>query len=701
MPEQTEDLLSVRSLDVSFPSERGPVGAVRDVTFSIGHHETLAIVGESGSGKSTTALAVLGLLPGRARLSGSIGFGGHELVPPSEKVFRKVRGSQIAYVPQNPFGSLNPVYTVGRQIAEALRAHHRDMDRAAVRERTIDLLTTVGIDSPATRVDAYPHQISGGMRQRVVIAMALANEPRLIVADEPTSALDVTVQAQVLEALEAARAASGASLLLITHDMGIVARHADRVLVMYGGRAVESGPVGTVLSAPRMPYTMGLLAGVPRLDSDTRSPLVRMPAGTGRVPAEGCGFAGRCPSATDTCRTVVPALEEAGADGHLAACTRAGELAGRNVLELFPQTKPAGAVPEPDTGGARPDGAPQAGPGESVPPGRPAVLTATGLVKHFAVRDRSAGQHTTGAVHALCDVSLEVGPGETLAIVGESGSGKSTLSRTLARLEEATSGSIRLHGTELGSLSQRRMRPYRKNIQMVLQDSTAALNPKLTVGALIAEPLHLHGMHTPERGAELLAMVGLSPDKAGLFPGQLSGGQRQRVAIARALSVEPDVLILDEPVSALDVSVQADVLALLRELQRKLDMAYVFITHDLGVVRHVADRVAVMYLGRFVEVGPVGEVLSRPSHPYTRALISAVPVPDPVIERTRERIALVGEVPAAAAPPSGCRFRTRCPLRRTIDEHSRQRCSDELPLLRGADGSAHETACHFAGKVPG
>ncbi|MEV7007511.1 ABC transporter ATP-binding protein [Streptosporangium sp. NPDC051022] len=661
-------LLTVRNLGVSFGPAGHGVQAVRDLSFDVRPGETLAIVGESGSGKSTSALAVLGLLPEHATVTGSAVFEGEELLGRGERDWRKVRGTRIAYVPQNPFGSLNPVYTVGEQIVEGLRAHRGDLSAAAARGEALDLIDAVGIDDPAARFDAYPHQISGGMRQRVVIAMALANRPSLIIADEPTSALDVTVQAQVLEALERARSLSEASLLLITHDMGIVARHADRVQVMYAGRCVESGPTETVFARPRMPYTMGLLGAIPRVDTPGDAPLVRMPAASGRFPATGCAFAERCPAVLDECRVTTPVLGDAG-DGRSVACLRAGELRGRTPLDLFPSTAPEGARAE-------------------VPAGTEPVLKVDRLVKHFPVRGR-------GLVHAVCDISLEVGPGETLAVVGESGSGKTTLNRTLARLEEPTSGTITVGGADITGLSQRRLRPHRGTLQMVLQDSTASLNPKLTVGALIAEPLTIHGGRRPGRVGELLGLVGLPDTAADRFPGELSGGQRQRVAIARALAVEPRVLILDEPVSALDVSVQADVLALLRDLQCRLGVAYVFVTHDLGVVRHIADRVAVMYLGGLLEVGPVDDVLSRPAHPYTRALVSAVPVPDPRAEHARERITLTGEIPAAANPPSGCRFRTRCPLHRELDEAARARCASERPALRATDVPRRTAACHF------
>ncbi len=667
MPEPTPHppsapLLSVRDLRIGFRSTGTVIPAVRGVDFDVRRGETLAIVGESGSGKSTTGLALLGLLPSYAEVAGSVVLDGQELIGRSDKELQAIRGGQVAYVPQNPFGSLNPVFSVGDQIVEAIAAHRPDTAKAQARAEALDLIAAVGIDNPRARYDAYPHQLSGGMRQRVVIAMALANHPALILADEPTSALDVTVQMQVLDALERARELSGASLVLITHDMGVVAQCADQVLVMYAGRCVESGTTDRVFASPRMPYTLGLLGGIPRVDVAGDTPLVRMPQLPVRADVSGCAFAERCPAAQDSCRTTDPVLLPL-AEDHAAACLRLDELVGISATQLFPTTAA-------DHAGRAPVEAP--------------VLVADEVVKHFTTKSRDT-------VHAVCEVSLEVRPGETIAVVGESGSGKTTLMRSLVRLEEPTSGAILLDGVDIAHLSQRELRGHRRRLQMVLQDSTASLNPKLTVGALIAEPLTVHRRRTEGRVAELLALVGLPATAAARFPGELSGGQRQRVAIARALAVEPEVLVLDEPVSALDVSVQADILALLRDLQVRLGVAYVFVTHDLGVVRHIAHRVAVMYLGRIVESGPVDEVLTRPRHPYTRALVSAVPVPDPVVERTRVRIRLEGEVPSAQEPPSGCRFRTRCPVVRLLDDESRRRCEeDRPPLLPGAT----QAACH-------
>ena len=668
-------LMLVRDLGVQFPVGGGHIAAVRELTFSVNAKETVAIVGESGSGKSSSALALLGLLPRAAKTTGSVLFEGTELLGAGDKVWQHLRGARIAYVPQNPFGSLNPVYTIGQQIVEAITAHDGHISRDEARVRALELIESMGIDNPLARFDAYPHQISGGMRQRAVIAMALANRPSLIVADEPTSALDVTVQAQVLDALDRAREVSSASLLLITHDLGLVARHADRVVVMYGGRCVESGSVATVFAQPRMPYTMGLLGAVPRIDISAEDPLVRMPAPSAQVLEQGCQFADRCPAATEICATDRPALRELGG-GHQAACHFADDMGRTTALTLFPTTETSAPTPN-----------------RADRPQEP-LLSVQNLVKHFVMPHRASGTGST--VHAVCDISLEVMRGETLAVVGESGSGKTTLNRTLVRMEEPTSGTITLDGMDISHLSQRKLRPLRARFQMVLQDSTAALNPKLTVGALIREPLAIHGKEDPARVPELLTLVGLPTGVSSRFPGELSGGQRQRVAIARALAVEPDVLILDEPVSALDVSVQADVLALLREIQRKLGVSYIFVTHDLGVARHIADRVAVMYLGQIVESGAADDLLTRPAHPYTQALVSAVPIPDPVAERSRTRVSLPGDVPEASNPPSGCRFRTRCPLFKSLPDSGRQVCIELKPKLHPIEGATNEVACHFA-----
>lgn len=676
-------LLKVRDLTVTFPTPSGPNVAVRSVDFDVARNTTLAVVGESGSGKSTTALALLGLQPPAAQISGTALFHAEhrdgieedvDLLKAPERTLRRLRGGRIAYIPQNPFGSLDPVYTVGFQIGESLRAHNPSVSKRAARDRAIELLETVGIDNPKERVAAFPHQISGGMRQRVVIAMALANSPQLIIADEPTSALDVTVQAQVLDALEKAREYAGASLILITHDMGVVARASDQVLVMYGGSCVESGDVSGVLSAPRMPYTKGLLGAAPRIDSASHQALVHLPPATGRPPAEGCAFASRCPLAIDTCRAERPALVDIAHD-HRAACHRVAEYGTVAGLDIFPTSHDLPGMETSELQRIKDiDGDP--------------VLSVEDLVKEFPLRGKNQ------VVHAVSGVSFDLHPGETLAIVGESGSGKTTLNRTLARMEDPTGGTIRLNGEDITRMGQAELRSRRRHLQMVLQDSTAALNPKLTIRSLLQEPLDLHGKAKPGRVEELLKLVGLDPGLADRFPTELSGGQRQRVAIARGVAVEPDVMLLDEPVSALDVSVQADILALLKSLQAQLGIAYIFVTHDLGVVRHIADRVAVMYLGRVVEYGSTHTVLSDPEHPYTRALVSAVPIPNVEEERARFHIPLRGEVPAASNPPSGCRFRTRCNLRLELPADQQERCASEQPLL---DMSApHSVACHFS-----
>lgn len=694
MPENPSiPLLTVDGLTVAFSKDGAP--AVRDLGFTLHRNETLAIVGESGSGKSTTALTLLGLQAPNARVTGSARFDGTELVGQTERVLRSVRGSGISYVPQNPFASLNPSMRIGAQIIESVRVHDQDLSAAEYRERAIELLTTVGIDNPAGRFEAYPHQLSGGMRQRVVIAMALASRPSLIIADEPTSALDVTVQAQVLEALEHIRALSGASLLLITHDLGVVARMADRVMVMYAGSCVESGTVEDVLERPAMPYTKGLLGAIPHLHRTGESALARVPQGEGRsFPLQGCRFAPRCPVAVAACRVEEPVLAPVGhsarkhstpnattdvsASEHGAACLRLDELADCGALEVFDSTRPPAAA---DPVSAR----------------RQPVLTVRDLVKHFSVNGPKKGlRRSKATVHAVCDVSFDLHPGETLAVVGESGSGKTTLTRTLMRLESPTEGTIELAGRDITGLSARQMRPLRARMQMVMQDSTAALNPKLSIGTLLAEPVQLHGGDPETRVPELLTLVGLPHDAAERFPSELSGGQRQRVAIARALAVKPEVLVLDEPTSALDVSIQADVLALLRDLQDEFDLAYIFITHDLGVVRNIADRVAVMYLGRVVEEGTTDEVLSSPQHPYTKALISAVPVTDVREERSRTRIVLHGEVPAASNPPSGCRFRTRCPLYLALPAEQQEVCRTRQPELDRSMAGNHAAACHFS-----
>ncbi|MBO0834533.1 MAG: ABC transporter ATP-binding protein [Actinobacteria bacterium] len=682
------DILTAADLSVTFATQDGTVQAVRGLDFSLSEGETLGIVGESGSGKSTVALAVLGLLARNATVNGSIKCRGQELVGLGEDQLARIRGGTIAFVPQDPLSSLNPAFKVGWQVSEAIWTRGR-VPREEADRRAIELLDMVGIPQAAKRADSYPHEFSGGMRQRVVIAIAMANDPNVIIADEPTTALDVTIQAQVLEALKAAREQTGASLILITHDLGVVAGMADRVMVMYAGRAVETGPAEEIYYRSRMPYTLGLLGSLPRLDEDSRGPLRPIP---GSPPSllnlpPGCSFAVRCPMAIELCLREDPALKDVTALNHRAACHRSGELEGVGT-ELFAPTWT-------DTGdgvtselGVLDSSAAEAA---SAAPGR-RVLEVSDLVKHFPVRAGRLIRHQVGEAHAVCGVSFDLKERQTLGLVGESGCGKTTTARTVLQLIRATSGSVRYNDTDLTTLTRRELRPLRQDVQVVFQDPYASLDPRMPVGEIVAEPLRVHnrwdGETGPARVDELFEMVGLNPEHRNRYPHEFSGGQRQRVGIARALALNPKVIVLDEPVSALDVSIQAGVVNLLEELQERLGLAYLLIAHDLSVIRHISHDVAVMYLGKIVEMGTRAQVYDSPSHPYTQALLSAVPVPDPVIERQRTRILLTGDVPSAIVPPSGCRFRTRCWKAQSI-------CAEQEPQLIDR-GQGHPVACHFA-----
>jgi peptide/nickel transport system ATP-binding protein len=666
-------LLEVTDLAISIPTENGLIEAVRGISLAVAPGETIGIVGESGSGKTMLALSILGLLPRRAQVTGSVRLDGEELLQASEAQWRQVRGNRAAMVFQDPMTALNPMYTVGWQVAECLRLHQHDKN-ADASKRAAELLDAVGLPEPATIARRFPHELSGGMRQRVVIAMAIANEPELLIADEPTTALDVTVQAQILDLLKSIQRETHAAMIMISHDLGVVAGIADRVLVMYAGKAVEVGGVDSVFAQPRMPYTAGLLASLPSLDHrKERLSAIRglPPSGIGY--GTGCAFAPRCPAAADVCRAE-PALLPVG-PSHLAACHFAADGAVSRAA-----AGPAEAQPAAPEGTAEPAAA-----GEPDGTGEP-VLVVTDLVKHFHVR--GASFRSVATVQAVSGVSLELRAGRCLALVGESGCGKSTLARMLLRLEEPTGGSIRLNGRELVGMSEEDLRPIRPQIQMVFQDPYSSLNPRLSVAEIVGEPLLVHKVAgRPERVRALLQSVGLDPTSGVRFPSEFSGGQRQRIGIARALALEPNTIVLDEPVSALDVSIRASVLNLLRDLQRNRNMAYLFIAHDLAVVRQVADEVAVMYLGLIVERGPADVIYARPAHPYTRALMSAVPIPDPERERSRQRILLRGEVPDPANPPSGCRFRTRC-------WKADERCAAEAPPLLQIETGRH-VACHY------
>ncbi|GII79864.1 putative ABC transporter ATP-binding protein [Sphaerisporangium rufum] len=671
----TGPVLRVRDLVVRF----GGVPAVRGVGFSVEAGEVLGIVGESGAGKSVTALAAMGLLPRHAEVRGSVLLHGRELVGARDRELAAVRGRAMAMVFQDPLSALTPVHRVGRQIAEAVRVHQK-VSRERAARRAVELLDLVGIPDPRRGARAFPHELSGGMRQRVMIAMAVANDPDVVICDEPTTALDVTVQAQVLEVLKKAQGETGAAIVLITHDLGVVAGFADRVMVMYAGRAVESGPVREVYHRPRMPYTAGLLGSVPRLDAGKESPLVPIeggPPAPDALPA-GCPFGPRCPVAAPVCAAAEPPLAPV-APGHHAACARAGE--------------PGLAVARPP----RP-----ADPARPLPPPRErraVVLAVRGLVRHHP----AAGppRRRGGVVRAVDGVGFDIREGETLGLVGESGCGKTTTLMEILELARPQGGRIEVFGQDTALLTRKTRPAVRRSLQVVFQDPLASLDPRMTVHDIVAEPLAAHRVRDAgPRVRDLLALVGLDPAHAARHPGELSGGQRQRVAIARALALSPRLLVLDEPVSALDVSIRAGIVNLLADLGARLGLSYLFVAHDLAVVRHIADRVAVMYLGRIAEIGRVEEVYRAPLHPYTRALLSAVPIPDPDRERERRRVLLEGDVPSPVDPPSGCRFRTRCPKFRVLPDALRQVCVHEPPEVRPVRPD-HGVACHHAEEPPG
>ncbi len=683
-------LLDVQDLSVTFPSESGPVEAVRGLSYSVAPGEVLGIVGESGSGKSVSSMAVMGLLPRSARISGSVRFKGEELLGRSDRQWTKVRGRSIAMVFQDPLSALTPVYTVGDQIAEAITTHQQVNKHVAAR-RAAELLDLVGIPNAASRSRAFPHEFSGGMRQRVMIAMAIANDPDVIIADEPTTALDVTIQAQILEVFKTAKEATGAAVILITHDLGVVAGFADRVQVMYAGKPVETAPVDEVFSRPTMPYTIGLLGSIPRLDAGRGQPLTPIegtPPSLVSLPT-GCPFVPRCPVRIQKCSEVEPGLDAVTSD-HRAACHRAGEIESGELPrdEVF-----TSQVVEPSALD------------RSARDARPAVLEVGDLVRRFPLQKGSLFRRTVGAVHAVDGISFDIRQGETLGLVGESGCGKTTTIMEILGLMPPQAGSVTVFGKEVRDLTRDERMSVRRDLQVVFQDPMASLDPRLPIADILAEPLRTHGVPRAQRDArvrELLEIVGLDPAlHLSRFPSEFSGGQRQRIGIARALALEPKLIVLDEPVSALDVSIQAGVLNLLEQLKADLGLSYLFVAHDLSVVRHIADRVAVMYLGRIVELGEVDAVFDAPSHPYTQALLSAIPLPDPVAERARTRILLTGDLPSPANPPSGCRFRTRCPLYATLGAAEQGKCIDvdPQPYEVGAAGADHTAACHYARPV--
>jgi oligopeptide/dipeptide ABC transporter ATP-binding protein len=607
-------LLEVRDLMVTFPTETERVAAVRGLNYHVDAREVVALVGESGAGKSAGAMAVVGLLPEYAEVSGSVRLHGDELLGLSDQKMSRVRGKAIGTVFQDPMSALTPVYTVGDQIAEAIEVHNGNTTRRTARARAVELLDLVGIARPEERARAFPHELSGGERQRVVIAIAIANDPDLLICDEPTTALDVTVQAQILEVLKTARDVTGAGVLIITHDLGVVAEFADRAIVMYAGRAVEVASVGTLYRDRRMPYTAGLLGSVPRLDAPQGARLVPIPGAPPSLSAlpPGCTFAPRCPLAIDDCRTAEPELITVGTN-HSAACIRTEHVTGRSAAEIYGVSTTPSAADQATTDA-------------------PVVLRVENLAKTYKLTKGVVLRRTIGEVRAVDGVSFELQQGRTLAIVGESGSGKSTTLHQILDLTAPQSGSIEVLGADVATLTRKARRAVRGDIQVVFQDPVASLDPRLPVFELLAEPLAANGFdkkRTDDRVSELLEIVGLRRPDASRYPAEFSGGQKQRIGIARALALQPKILALDEPVSALDVSIQAGIINLLLDLQDKFGLAYLFVSHDLSVVKHLAHRVAVMFKGKIVEQGDGDQVFTNPCDDYTRRLLAAVPQPEP------------------------------------------------------------------------
>jgi peptide/nickel transport system ATP-binding protein len=604
-------LLQVTDLKVTFATDTEEVTAVRGLNLRVDAGEVVAVVGESGSGKSASAMAVIGLLPPHAEVSGSVRLDGEELIGLDDADMSRIRGNRIGTVFQDPMSALTPVYTVGDQIAEALRTHQKGIGQAAARARAVELLDLVGIGQPDRRARSFPHELSGGERQRVVIAIAIANDPDLLICDEPTTALDVTVQAQILEVLKTARDVTGAGVLIITHDLGVVAEFADRAQVMYAGRAVEVAPVETLYRDRRMPYTAGLLGSVPRLDAPQGTrlvPIAGAPPSLAALPP-GCPFAPRCPLVIDECLTEEPPLIEVGT-GHTAACIRTDDVAGRTAAEVY--------------------GVSTESPPIDADPDAPVVIRVTDLVKTYKLTKGVVLRRQIGEVRAVDGVSFQLREGHTLGIVGESGSGKSTTLHQILDLTAPQSGSIEVLGADVAGLDRSGRRALRGDLQVVFQDPVAALDPRLPVFDVLAEPLAANGFgkaDIDDRVGELLGVVGLRREDASRYPAEFSGGQKQRIGIARALALQPKILALDEPVSALDVSIQAGIINLLLDLQQQFGLSYLFVSHDLSVVKHLAHRVAVMFNGSIVEQGDADQVFADPRDPYTQRLLAAVPQP--------------------------------------------------------------------------
>src|SRR5579875_2569548 len=706
-------VLEVRDLRAEFHLRNANVKAVDGVSLAVRAGECLGLVGESGCGKTTPGLAVMKLLPNVGHITGgSIRLAGRELVDCPEKEMQKLRGNDVAMVFQDPMTSLNRTWTVGRQIAEPVRIHKGASKQEAL-ERAVEVLRLVGMPRPEERIHQYPHQLSGGLRQRVMIAMALSCEPKLLIADEPTTALDVTIQAQILDLIDELRSRLNMAVLLITHDMGVIATRTDRVMVMYAGKVVEAATTRELFGEMRHPYAEALFGSIPRLDQDKGERLYSIP---GLPPDLSKAFsywrfAPRCRYAVDDCWQSEPPL---GADGGLARLRASGRT-GDDVAEdegpwaaggeprleehLFACFHPVGRQGRPSAGTTA--GTSAATPFAKAPfserlSGREVVLSVENLEKQYSVTAGAVVQRVIGTVKAVSGVSFTVRKGETFGLVGESGCGKTTTGRLVVALEKPTSGKVNFEGQELSALRGRRLRMRRRELQLMFQDPYSSLDPRMRVRSIIREPLVIQHVGTrreqEERVSEVLAEVGLSPKAGDLYPHEFSGGQRQRIGLARALVLQPKLIVADEPVSALDVSVQAQILNLMRSLQERHGLTYILISHDLAVVKYLADTIGVMYLGKLVEVAPAEDLYAHAAHPYTQGLIDTIPVPDPVAARRARKAPMQGELPSAMNPPSGCRFRTRCPFAQEV-------CAEVEPPLRPF-GPGHLAACHFPLQTP-
>ena len=665
-------LLQINDLHTDIEIRNGVVRALSGVDLHVNPGETLGIVGESGSGKTMTALSLMGLLPQGGKVSsGSIILDGQDLTKMPLHLKRKMRGTKVGMIFQDPLTSLNPTMKIGLQVCEPLRVHEKLSKREAL-ARAVEILKRVGMPRPEVVINNYPHQLSGGMRQRVMIAMALVCKPRILIADEPTTALDVTTQMQILDLIDELRDEYKMGVILITHDLGVVAGHTDRVAVMYAGRIVETAPTKTLFTEPKHRYTSSLMAALPERALEAGTKLFSIP---GAPPSltnlpVGCRFAARCLWATDECRAGYPDLS--GDDSHTFSCfhpVQEGDESPAILQAKLDSGKAEDAV----------EGAPQIS--------HEVLLDVKEASREYESAGSGFFKRNKGVVSAVDRVSITVKKGETYGLVGESGCGKSTVGRLIAGLEPPSGGAIELDGRDLATLKGRDAVRIHRDVQMMFQDSYAAMDPRMRIDQILAEPMSIqktgNARQIAERIMEILEQVGLTEEILDRYPHEFSGGQLQRIGFARSLTLAPDLIVADEPVSALDVSVQAQVLNLMKDLQQELGLSYLFISHDLAVVQYMADRIGVMYLGRIVEEGPAHEVVKNPKHPYTKALIDSIPVPDPEFKHDESAIKLTGEPPSAVNPPEGCRFRPRCPF-----------AGEECKVQPMLTDETHRVACH-------